>query len=260
MKKALKHLFLFTFLILLGTSCANRKKMIYFQDIDKVAFGEGQNREITFQPGDILSILVSAPDPEAAEPFNLSTDRLNNGGQIGLYTRDNTPLSGYSVGTDGTINFPILGKVEVAGKNREELEETLEKLLEDHLQYASVNVRLGNFKIAVLGDVRSPGTFSIVSGNASLPEVLGIAGDLNITAKRENVLVIREEGGEKIHYRVDLTGSELFSSPVYYLKQNDIVYVEPNQAKLTTAKFTPVYSVLISVTSLIITIAILLTN
>lgn len=242
------------------SSCANRKNMAYFQkgELDTIV-ESAEFYEMKFRKGDFLHIQVSGATPDAVAIFNPieSTVRSTYNGSYGS---DNPQTTGYIVDNEGKINFPVLGKIEVEGKTKLELEDILLEKLEGHIDNPVINIRLRNFKVSVLGDVRTPGTFTIASERVTLPEAIGIAGDLNITAKRKNVLVVRNSNGVKKEFRVDLTSSEIFSSPVYYLQQNDVVYIEPNQAKMNISKYSPVYTVLISVTSLVITTVVLITN
>jgi len=256
-------LYIGVILILAGTifsSCANRKNMVYFQkgEMDSVV-ESAELYEMKFRKGDFLHIQVSGATPEAVAIFNPLTEGVR-GNYTGAYVHDNPQTAGYIVDNEGFISFPILGKIQIAGKTKLEVERILLKELEGHIDMPVINIRLRNFKVSVLGDVSNPGTFTIASERITLPEALGIAGDLNITARRKNVLVIRETNGVKQQFRIDLTKNEIFNSPAYYLQQNDVVYVEPNQAKMNTSKYSPFYSVLISVSSLIITTVVLITS
>lgn len=233
--------------------------MIYFQNIaEDTTFASPPNFELKYQVGDFLAIQVSGAEPELLVYFN--QEKIFGENFTGNYKFDNPQTSGFTIMEDSTINFPMVGKIMAAGKTRIELSNDLTEELRKYIDEPIINIRLRNFKITVLGDVKSPGTFTVMNERITLIEALGIAQDLNITGKRKNVLVIREENGSKTTYRVDLTTDELFTSPVYYLQQNDVVYVESNRAKLNTAKYSPLYGVLISVTSLIITTVVLITN
>lgn len=247
--------------IFLGvSSCANPKKMVYFQpDETDTSITTLKPYEMRFNTGDFLYIQVSGATEEAQAIFNPMPGVLRET-YTGNYHEDNPQTTGYIIDNEGNINFPVLGKIKAAGKTKLELERTLLEKLEGHLDNPVLNIRLRNFKISVLGDVKLPGTYTIATERVTLLEALGIAGDLNITAKRKNILVIRSINGKKEEYRIDLTKGEVFNSPVYYLQQNDVVYVEPNQAKMNTSKFSPVYSILISVSSLIITTVVLITS
>ena len=242
------------------SSCANRRSMAYFQPNENDTIVEGmQSYEMKFRNGDFLHIQVSGASQEAVEIFNPIPFAVT-GNYTGSYVSDNPQVLGYIVDSQGNINFPVLGKIKVAGKTKLEVERTLLDKLQGHIDNPVINIRLRNFKISVLGDVKNPGTFTIASERITLPEAIGIAGDLNITAKRQNVLIVRNDNGKKKEYRIDLTSNDVFDSPAYYLQQNDVIYIEPNQAKINTSKYSPVYSILISVTSLIITTVILITN
>lgn len=247
-------------MVVLSTGCANRKNMVYFQkgEFDSIV-ESAQLYEMKFRKGDFLHINVSGATPEAVAIFNpiqtVTRENFN-----GAYTADNPQTVGYIIDNNGDINFPVLGKIPVAGKTKLELEKLLLEKLEGHIDMPVINIRLRNFKVSILGDVAKPGTFTISSERVTLPEALGIAGDLNITAKRKNILVIRETNGVKEQFRIDLTKNQVFDSPVYYLQQNDVVYVEPNQAKMNTSKFSPIYSVFISISSLILTAIVLITS
>jgi polysaccharide export outer membrane protein len=246
--------------VIFSTSCANRKNLVYFQkgEFDSIVHS-AELYEMKFRKGDFLHIQVLGASPEAVAIFNPLPSAVRSN-YTGSYAIDNPQTTGYIVDNDGNINFPVLGKIKVSGKTKLQVEEALTKELQGHIDMPVINIRLRNFKISVLGDVAKPGTFTISSERITLPEALGIAGDLNITAKRKNILVIRETDGVKQQFRVDLTKNDVFNSAVYYLQQNDVVYVEPNQAKMNTSKFSPIYSVLISVTSLIITTVVVITN
>lgn len=235
--------------------------MVYFQPSENDTIAQGfEHYEMRFREGDLLHIDVSGATPEAVAIFNPIPNISTRANYSGSYRSDNPQVVGYIIDSKGNINFPVIGKVKAAGKTKLELEKTMVEMLEGHIDTPIINIRLRNFKVSVLGDVKSPGTFTIASERVTLPEAIGIAGDLSITAKRKNVLVIRNTNGKKKEYRIDLTSNEVFNSPVYYLQQNDVVYVEPNQAKMNTSKFSPVYSVLISVSSLIITTVVLITS
>jgi polysaccharide export outer membrane protein len=256
-------LYIGVILILTGTifsSCANRKNMAYFQpgESDSVSTST-EISELIYEPGDFLHIQVSGIPEELSAIYNPNTS-VSRESAGGSYRNDNAQTTGYLIDKEGFINFPVLGKIEAGGTNKSQLEETIVKKLKHHIDNPIINIRLRNFKVTVLGDVDNPGTFTIANERITLLEAIGIAGDLNITARRKNILLVREVDGEKKQYRVDLTKNDLFDSPYYYLKQNDVIYVEPNRTKLNTSKYSPVYSVIISVTSLVITTIVLITN
>jgi len=216
----------------MSSSCVNTKKAIYFNDInDTVITEKTPVPETRIRKNDILSISVSSLNKEATEIFNSpneSTGSVSTGGTI---------ISGYLVGSDGKIDFPILGSIKAEGLTKDELKLSITKSLTDKklLVDPIVGIRFLNFRVTVLGEVRNPTVLNIPNEKISLMEAIGLAGDLTIYAKRDNVLVIREENGEKIIKRINLNSTELLTSPYYYLKSEDIVYIEPNRVRVAMA-------------------------
>ena len=167
----------------------------------------------------------------------------------------------YLIDSNGEIDFPIFGKLKIGGLTREETIRMLKaKLSPDYIKNPTVNIRISNFKITVEGDVKKPGTFNISNERVTILDAIGLAGDLNISGKRENVLVIREEGKVKKEYRVNLLSKKTYTSPVFYLQQNDIVYVEHNYARIQSASSNTNTSLFISITGTLIAIISLLTR
>jgi len=155
----------------------------------------------------------------------------------------------------------VLGKLKLGGLSREAALELLkEKLSPDYVTNPTINIRIANFKVTVYGDVKNPGTFTIPNERVSILDAIGLAGDLNISGKRDNVLVIREENNKKVKYRVNLLSNKTLTSPVFYLQQNDVVYVEHNKARIQSASSNSNTTLVISVTSLIITLVSILTR
>ena len=183
--------------------------------------------KIVIQPYDVLSIKVFASDAEAAEPFNIITDLEGSSG----YNIELIQLNGYLVDESGQIDFPTLGKISLKNKTIEEAKTFLLHKLKPFLNNPVVNIRHLNFKVTVSGEVLSPGTFTVFDNRISLPEALSLAGDLSDYANRESILIVREQNGERSFHRVNLLSANLFQSEYFYLKQNDLVYVEPVQAK-----------------------------
>lgn len=250
--------FLTVLAVLLLSACASRKKVVYFNTEEAIK-AQASNYNPVFCKDDLLGITVSGIDPQASLPFNLPVAAGSS--NVSGYTTGAMVPTGYLVDTQGDIDMPVIGKVKVAGLTRMEVRDLLREKLKPYLANAIVNIRILNFKVTVLGDVKSPGTFTIPNERVTLLEAIGIAGDLNITAKRKNVLVIRDTDGKKTETRVDLTSKELFASPVYYLNQNDIVYVEPNRAKINSSVVNASnVGIVISVISLLTTIAVLLSR
>lgn len=216
------------------TSCKVPKNITYMQ-----GYGNGQTEavatpvRITVQPDDKLAIVVTSKDPELAVAFNLSVAQYRIGaGSSGAQAE--SKAAAYSVDPNGNIDFPLIGTLHVAGLNRHQVAELLKReiISRELVKDPIVTVEFLNARIAVLGDVRSPGEYAIDRDNMTLMQAIARAGDLTITGLRENVLVVREENGKDIAYRVNLTDTKsLMESPAYYLRQNDIIYVEPNNSK-----------------------------
>lgn len=214
--------FLFLGLILL-CSCSSKKEMLYFSDVDVTTQDKIVFSPSTIRPNDILSIVISSSTPELAVMYNQNT----------------TPATGYLVSLDGMITLPVLGKIKAQDLTLMDLENVLAKTLIDgkHLANPIVTVRLLNAKFTVLGEVNSPGTYPFSEQNISILQALGYAGDLTIHGKRQDVLIIREENNSKTYMRIDMTSKKWFDSPYYYIKPNDVIYVNPNDAKVKSAGY-----------------------
>lgn len=246
---------------LIATSCGNRDKIVYFQGEQPIADSSAYYFSPTFEVNDLLSVEVSGTDPEVAAPYNQAEVWRQGGNQITSYENGVPATYGYLVDSDSSISLPIIGKVKIAGMQRDVAKDTIEARLSNYLEKPQVSIRLLNFKITVLGDVKNPGTFSIPNERITILEAIGIAKDLNITGNRKNILIVRTEGGKKKEFRIDITSKEVFTSPVYYLKQNDVVYVEPNnKARFDSSILRTTSGLIISVASLIISTMILITR
>lgn len=230
-------------------SCTSRKKIVYFQDIDSTALEDVDNYsdQLEIATNDILNINVRTLNPDAALQFNPQAGQ----GQQNIRL-DILKVNGYLVKKDGTIDFPELGAIPVKGKSTKEVQRFLEKELQDYLKNPIVSVRVINYKFTVLGEVNRPGTYEIVEENYTLLQALGQAGGLTINGKRKNVLVIRHEDGERIAKRIDLTSSDWMNSPFYFVKQNDQIYVEPNNPQVKRAGFIGNASTVLSALSVIL--------
>ncbi len=247
--KALKAGLCLVFLTILLEGCVPRKSSVYFQNDTADSMPDFN---FILRAGDLVSIVVSASDAELAVPFNQNPNQGTN--QVSGYTNGIASSTGYLVETNGTINFPVLGSVTLGGLSRTEATQLMIEKLKLYLQNPSVSIRVLNFKVTVLGDVRNPGTFLIPNERISFPEALGLAGDLNITGKRDNLLLIRTVSGKKQTYRIDLTQADLFKSPdLYYLQQGDLIYVEPNRALRNSSAINNRLGIIISVFSLVLT-------
>lgn len=253
--------FLVAFIILIMTSCGSRKEVVLFnQASDEDVQTEYKSFTPTLKVDDFISVIVMAEDPESAIPFNFPDLGMRVPINYG-YTSGTPIKTGYLVDEDGNIDLPVIGTFNIAGLTRLEATSKLKEIYKQYLKEPVVNIQIQNYKVTVLGDVTKPGTFLIPNERITIFEAIGLSGDLRITGKRVNVLVIREEDGMRKEYRVDLTKKEILNSPVYYLQQNDVVYVEPNiTARSQAAFWRSTGGLFISLTSLIITTAVLITN
>jgi len=212
--------------LLLSQSCITRKDISYFQDIADTLSTQRitRNFEAIVQPGDILSVHVTSLSPEASSFFNVVGE-----------TADQQVANTYLVNSAGNIEMPLIGAVKVAGNTTQVAKYLLKAKLEKYLSDPAVNLRIMNFKVTVLGEVKHPGVYTIPNEKITLIEALGLAGDMTIFARRVNVLVIREEGGDRKFVKLDLTSKDFFESDYYYLHSNDILYVEPGKGKFASA-------------------------
>ena len=231
--------YLMLFIIFFSVACVNTKRAAYFYGINDTTIQSPNTKipEPVFYQNDILTISVSSPNPEADLVFNAPNilGTVSGGASAGAL---GSQTSGYLVSPEGYIQFPMLGNIKVTGLTKSELKVLIanelvnKKLLIDPV----VNIRIINFRVTVMGEVRNPTVVSVPSEKLSLLEALGMAGDLTVYAKRNNILLIREENDKKIIRRIDLNSTDLLNSPYYYLKSNDIVYVEANAARLSSAE------------------------
>lgn len=219
----------FLFLLLMGgTSCRSSKNVLYLQNAaanEKMITDAEYNARISSD--DLLSIIVSCEDEEAALPFNTPMIGLSSSA-----SGQTKATSGYLVDKAGYIDFPVLGRILVKGMTRSELSDYFVKELSQYLKSPIVTIQFLNFRITVLGEVRSPGNYPVLSERVTILDALGMAGDMNVNAKRKNILVVRDNGNEKEFARLDITSTEIFNSPYFYLKQNDVVYIEPTRGRI----------------------------
>lgn len=239
-------------------SCVNTKKAVYFSDLNSSVIQQTGTLDLepVIQKNDLLSITVSSLNPEASQMFNNTSiapgvNFTNNGNTV-------TEAVGYLVNTEGYIQFPVLGNIKAAGLTKKQLKDNITKgLVEGKLLVDPiVSVRYLNYKVTVIGEVGRPSVLNIPNEKVTLLEALGLAGDLTLYARRDNILIIRDENGTKTFQRVNLNTDEIFRSPYYYLKSNDVVYVEPNRQKIAntsnSSRWIPVF---FSAVSAIIVIA-----
>lgn len=239
-------------------SCAPRSSIAYLQDIDTLGEAAGASYEPIIQPDDLLLIIVSGDDPEAAAPFNLTARMAASPDTPGMGGQQSQQL--YLVDSKGAIDFPGLGILQVGGLSRTQLLDLLHNKLKPYLKNPILNIRITNYKVVVEGEVARPGVHRVSSERITLLEALALSGDLTIYGKRDNILVIREQDGQRTHARVDITQSDFINSPYYYLAQNDVVYVEPNKTKVNASVVGPNITVGLTALSLVITIIALTIN
>lgn len=249
-----KYVILLTTILL--ASCATRKQVVYFQDSEDVDLLplSSVNQHPKIQPNDILNIKVSALNPESVVEFNREDQRTGNQVQRVEILR----LTGYSVDEEGYILFPKVGRVFAQGLTVFELEEKLKKHLVTEVVNPNIKVMIINFKFTVHGEVRLPGTYEILDDNITLPQALGYAGDLTINGRRNNITIFRTEDDKRIVKHIDLTTTDWMNSPFYFIKQNDYIYVEPNNPKVSAAGYVGNVGTLLSVVSILLTTSVLI--
>jgi len=251
----MRKVILFSLVIVSILSCATKKEIIYFQDSADLNDTEiPEIFEPLIEPNDILHISISSFDEALVMPFNKERFAENNA------NADNLALQGYLVDSEGTINFPVLGVISVGGKSRSEIQQVLKKRLMEYVTDVVVDVRILNFKVTILGEVRNPGVYTIRNERVTIPEALGLAGDLTDDGDRNNISIIREENGKRIVTNVDITQTDLFNSPFFFLKQNDIIYVQPSLRGVKKSGFIPDIPALLSLVTVILSTVIIITR
>lgn len=256
MKKLLFPIMVVT-VILMMVGCGSSKQVAYWQNIDSISLAASKGLfDAKIMPKDELTILVQTTDPLTSEPFNLrSTGQTSSKNQI----------IGYLVDNDGMINFPIVGKIHVAGLTKTECEDLIKSKIQPYLARTEnplVSVRTSSYRITVIGEVNRPGVIPVSTEKISLVEALAEAGDMTVYGKRDNILLVREDkSGEKHKVRLNMNDANIINSPYYYLQQNDIVYVEPHKVKArntffgsNTSIFYSVIGITTSLVSLLITV------
>jgi len=220
--------------IIVTSSCVSKKEIIYLQDIDD-----------------------SSENMESVQPFNKVVNPVSN---QELNVRSQESLQSYLVNNEGNINYPLLGTIPVSGLTRLELEKKIQEKLLKYVKDASVDVRILNYKVTVLGEVNRPGTFNVDDNRITLLQALGLAGDLSVYGKRDNIMVIRDVNGIQKSARIDITSANFIYSPYYYLNQNDTVVVEPNGAQIQASGFNRNLSIYVSIASLLLTTVVAISN
>lgn len=259
----LKKYFIYGFLSLAIFSCTPRQEINYMKDIESIALDNSiKNSRSTLQPGDQLIITITAKDLDVVKPFNQT---YSSSSTITQYSNPSSnslpqqiPVSGptYSVDTDYNIVFPQVGKVSVQGENVESFRVKLAGLISQYVKDPVVDAKLINFRVSVVGEVTRPGTYVVPDGTTTIWGALGLAGDLTPFGVRQNVLVIRTVDGVITQNRIDLTSAQFINSPYYYLKQNDVIYVQPNSNREKAARVDPNTGLYISVASVLASLVI----
>ncbi|APY12391.1 sugar transporter [Seonamhaeicola sp. S2-3] len=250
----LKPSTLFVIFFLMLTSCYTKKDIVYFQNAKNFeTIVDTDTFRAKLKIGDVLSINVSTLNLEVTRPYNLMEA---TGGEEG------GKLIDYLIDSDGNIDYPVLGKVKLVGLTVEEAKQLLKKKFEEGglLKDPVVIIRIKNYRVAIMGWVNRPGVYPIGSERLSILEAIAMAGDLNIYGKRKDVLVIRDFNGTKTYTEIDLTSKEVFNSPVFYLTQNDIVYVKPNRGAISAANGDARIGIISSLASIAISLTLIFTR
>lgn len=218
------------------TSCVSYDELLYFRkddtalrQMDSTVLAVNNIEPLKIQQYDIFAITVRSFEQELAAPFNIALDK-------GISAQVVSPFNTYQVDDMGFIDFPVLGKIHIQGKTISQAKDTIRELLQTYLKSPSINMRLTNFKIAVLGEVNNPGTFSVNSDRITVLDALGLAQDITPYGNVENVLIIREQNGIRSIKEINLQSTDFIRSQFYYLKQGDVVYVEPRKDKKAIVK------------------------
>ena len=257
----LKAILILFVCILSITSCTSYKNVPYLQNPEVVNsyMDSLPMYDATIMPKDLLTITVNTSDPEAAAPFNLVVQSPINVARTSNLTQQPS-LQQYLVNNEGTIDFPVLGRIQVGGLTKNQAEDLIREKLGDYLKEVPiVTVRMSNYKIAVLGEVARPGMFTVNNEKVNIFEALAMAGDLTVWGLRDNVKLIREDAnGKREIINLNLNNAGIVTCPYYYLQQNDIIYVSPNKTKAKNSDIGQSTSLWFSATSILVSIASLL--
>jgi len=260
----IKRLLLLLALPLLVASCTSYKNVPYLQNPEAVNDFEETLPlyDAKIMPKDLLSITVNTTDPKAATPFNLTVQTPINAALTNISTTTQPTMQQYLVNNKGEIDFPVIGRLEVGGLTKNEAEDLIRERLKPYLKESPiVTVRMANYKISVLGEVARPGSFTIGNEKVNVLEALAMAGDMTIYGVRDDVKLIREDvNGKREIINLNLNNAGIVTSPYYYLKQNDIIYVTPNKTKAKNSDIGNSTTLWVSSISILVSIAGLLVN
>lgn len=243
------------FIAILLNSCANKKDILYLQDIEILKEKPiKMTYENTLQPDDVLSIIVSSADNVGTSPFNLA----------GISNSENTSKGSqqirYTIRQDGAIEYPVIGKITLAGQTINQAIETIRGKLKPYIKDPIILVEWLNFKFSVLGQVSKPGVFQITNERITILEAIAMAGDLTVYGKRKNILLIRENNGKRSTYTIDLTNPSILDKDIYYIKQNDLLIVDPNNPQVQASAFNQNLPIYVSIITTLITLSVLFKN
>jgi len=253
-----KYLLLFVLgIALIFSSCTSQKKLAYFNEVtassaDKINSQFKSLHEAKIVVGDMLAITISGLDPEAVAPFNLPLVSYASPGTAQLYAAPS--LQSYLVDVKGNINFPVVGELKLEGLTKSAAIELIKDKLKPYLKDPIVNIQFMNYNVTVLGEVLQPGKYSIPNERVTVLDALSLAGDMTVYGKRENILITRENNGKLEFARLNLNSDEIFTSPYFYLQQNDVVYVEPNTVKSISSQNIPLYLSSLSTLATLVTL------
>ena len=244
-----------TLFLLFFCSCVSKKELLYLQDIQTFNNSKVISSQNSLQENDILKIDVTSLEMKASIPYNKVSSANTLGNSLQLLQ-----LNGYLVSKNKTINFPILGEISVEGKTVQALENDLKIRLESggHLIKPNVTIRLLNAKVTILGEVRNPGTFNFTEKNISLLQALGLAGDLTIDGNRKNITIIRESNGQRTTANIDLTSASWLNGSYQNIQSNDVIIVNPNSKRVTSAGLIGNISTVLSIASILLSTIILI--
>jgi len=254
----MRHIFLWSIgLILMSGACSVPKDITYFQGIDDITDKQremmNQSYNANICEDDLLTINVSSWDPTLTIPYNPPAYSYYEPNQQQVNTNTVQNLFTYLVDKEGYIDFPVIGRVHLEGLSIHEANSKLQELIKPAVPDVLVNVQIVNFKVGIYGEVARSNIYTIRNNRISVLDLIVLAGDLTINANRKNLLLIRDNNGEKVYARLDMTDPNIFASPYFYLKQNDIIYVEPNDAKKRNANYSSAQQYTLTIISTIMT-------
>jgi len=238
-------------LLIIFASCGSPRNIVYFQNSENISkdisYQDYSDFKTVIMPNDNLFITVSALNPEAVAPFNMLQSNRTN------FTAATLDVFGYLVDHKGNINFPLVGEIHIAGLTKNDAVQLLQKEVSKFVEYPVVNIRFLNYKINIIGEVNRPGVYTVTDEKITIPQALALAGDLTIYGDRRNVQLIRIEKNEEKFIFIDLTAPDIFFSPYFYLRQNDILYVAPNKTKAGSSTYNQNLPLIVSLISVTIT-------